>query len=142
MLNLVFVYGTLKREFPNHRRYMKSARLIGRYHTVEKYPLVVFGDRYLPALLNSPGEGRHVEGELYEVNDECLARIDSLEGTHEPTGYRRHMIAVKSIEKIEPDQTRAYAYLLDPQFIKDRRSSQLRIYEKKDAARYEPRTKV
>lgn len=142
MQNLVFVYGTLKKEFPNHQRYMQSARLIGKYQTLEKYPLVLFGHRYVPGMLNSPGEGHHVEGELYEVNDECLERIDFLEGTHEPDGYRRQMIAVKSIDKIEADQTSAYVYLLDPQLIKDRRSSNLRRYEKEDAVRYEPRTKV
>ena len=142
MQNPVFVYGTLKKEFPNHQRYMKSARFIGKYHTVEKYPLILFGDRYVPGMLNRPGEGHHVEGEVYEMNAECLARIDFLEGTHEPQGYRRQMIAVKSTHKAEPDQIRAHAYLLDPRLKLDRRSSHLRIYEKTDAARYKPRTKA
>ena len=142
MQHLVFVYGTLKKEFPNHRRYMKSARLIGKYQTLEKYPLVLFGDRYVPGMLNSPGEGHHVEGELYEMNDECLARIDFLEGTHEPDGYRRQLIAVNSVDHVEPDRVRAHVYLLDPRRITDRRSAHLRLYEKADAARYKSRTKV
>ena len=141
MQYLVFVYGTLKKDFPNHQRYMKPARFIGTYQTVEKYPLVLFGDRYVPGMLNSPGQGHHVEGEVYEMDYECLAQIDFLEGLHETDGYRRQMIAVKSIKRGKSDRIQAHVYLLDPQLIKDRRSSCLRIYEKKDASRYEPRTK-
>ena len=142
MLHRVFVYGTLKKGFPNFERYMTSARFRGKYRTVGKYPLVLFGSRYVPGMLDRPGEGHPIEGELFEVDDENLARIDLLEGTHEPGGYRRQSIAVKSMDNIEPDQTQAYAYLLDPQVIKDRRSSHLRVYEKEAAARYEPRTKI
>ncbi len=142
MQYLVFVYGTLKKDFPNHQRYMKTARFIGTYQTVQRYPLVLFGDRYVPGMLNSPGEGHHVEGEVYEMDDECLAQIDLLEGLHEPDGYRRQMIAVKSSKDDEPDQIQAHVYLLDPQLVQDRRSSHLRVYKKKDAASYEPRKKV
>jgi gamma-glutamylaminecyclotransferase len=142
MLHRVFVYGTLKKGFPNNEHYMTSARFVGKYCTLEKYPLVLFGNRYVPGMLDCPGEGHHIEGELFEVNDKNLARIDLLEGTHESDGYRRQSIAVKSMDKIEPNQIQAYAYLLDAQVIKDRRSSHLRVYEKQAAARYEPRTKV
>ena len=139
MQNLIFVYGTLKKGFPNHERYMISARFMGKYHTVEKYPLILFSNRYVPGMLDRPGEGHHVEGELFEVNDEGLADMDLLEGTQEPDGYRRQTIAVKAIDRIEPDVTPANVYLLDPQLIKDRRSSYLRVYEAADAARYKPR---
>jgi gamma-glutamylaminecyclotransferase len=142
MLHRIFVYGTLKKEFPNYERYMTSARFMGNYRTVEKYPLILFSGRYVPGMLDRPGEGHHIEGELFEVDDENLARIDLLEGTHEPDGYRRKSIAVKAIDKNEPNQTQAYAYLLNPQVIKDRRSSHLRVYDKQAAARYAPRTKV
>ena len=35
MRHLVFVYGTLKKGFPNHDNYMESARRLGKYQTVE-----------------------------------------------------------------------------------------------------------
>ena len=142
MLHLVFVYGTLKKGFPNYVRYMTSAAFLGRYQTMEKYPLVLFGRRHVPGMLDRPGDGHHVEGEVYEVNDECLESIDVLEGIHKPDGYRRRTISVTSMDKAEPDQTQAYAYLLNPQLVKDIRSSHLPFYDKQAAARYEPRTKV
>ena len=140
--NRVFVYGTLKKEFPNHAHYMASAGFLGRYQTLEKYPLVLFGRRFVPGMLDCPGDGHHVEGELYEVNDECLGRIDVLEGIHEPDGYQRRTISFTSMDKAEPDHTRAYAYLLNPRLIKDIRSSHLPVYDKQAAARYAPRKKV
>jgi gamma-glutamylaminecyclotransferase len=142
MLHLVFVYGTLKKGFPNHAHYMASAGFLGRYQTLQKYPLVLFGSRHVPGMLDRPGDGHHIEGELYEVNDECLGRMDVLEGINEPDGYRRRTISVTSMNKAEPDHTRAYAYLLDPQLIRDIRSSHLSVYDQQAAASYEPRTKV
>ena len=142
MQHRVFVYGTLKKGFPNYTHYMTSAGFLGRYQTMEKYSLVLFGSRYVPGMLDRPGVGHHIEGELYEVNDDCLAGIDALEGIHEPDGYRRRTISVKSMDKVEPDQKHAYAYLLNPQLVKDIRSSHLPVYDKQAAARYEPRTKA
>ena len=142
MLHLVFVYGTLKKGFPNHAHYMASSEFLGRYQTLEKYPLILFGRRFVPGMLDRPGDGHHIEGELYEVNDECLGRMDVLEGTQEPDGYRRRTISVRSMDKAEPDQTRAYAYLLDSQRVNNIRSSHLSVYDQQAAARYAPRTKV
>jgi gamma-glutamylaminecyclotransferase len=81
MQHLVFVYGTLKKGFPNYARYMTSAGFLGIYQTMEKYPLVIFGSRHVPGMLDRPGDGYHIEGELYEVNDECLGSclVDCLE---------------------------------------------------------------
>lgn len=141
MQHIVFVYGTLKKGFPNFKRYMASAAFLGRYRTVKKYPLVLFGSRYVPGMLDCPDRGHHIEGELFEVNDECLDRIDLLEGIHEPDGYRRRTISVTSMDGVEPLQTPAYVYLLDPQLIKDIRSSHLSLYDLEAAARYKPRTR-
>jgi hypothetical protein len=61
-----FVFGTLKRGFPLHRHGLTGARFLGRRRTVERYPMVVASPRYAPMMLDRPGAGRHVVGEIYE----------------------------------------------------------------------------
>ena len=118
---------------------MQSARDLGKYQTIEKYPLVLCGARYVPCMLNCPGDGHHVEGELYEVDDECLNRIDALERIQESDGYRRIVIRVSSIESLNQDIKEAFAYLMPPKQVTDRRSSYLKTYGLKDAHKYTPR---
>ncbi|KAG7171449.1 gamma-glutamylcyclotransferase-like, partial [Homarus americanus] len=81
--NLVFVYGTLKRNQPNHNLLMNkengAAKLINTGTTRQKYPLVI-GSRYnIPYLLPAPGNGEHVQGEVYEVDNKMLGVLDILE---------------------------------------------------------------
>ena len=97
MSHKVFVYGTLKRGFPNHH-YMKTSKLIGAYRTAERYPLVVGGRHFSPSLFPEPGTGKHVIGELWEVDDETLVKLDELETVHLPTGYRREMAKIEPVE--------------------------------------------
>ena len=139
MRRLVFVYGTLKKGFPNHNNYMESAKRLGKYQTVEKYPLVLCGARYVPCMINSPGKGHHVEGELYEVDDECLNRIDALEGIQDSDGYRRTVIRVSSSELKSQDIREALAYLMPPDQVTDRKSNDLKAYELDAANKYTPR---
>ena len=65
---LFFVYGTLKAGFPNHHHLPSACKLVGAATTVDLYPLVV-ADHFhgLPFLINQPGVGFHVHGEVYEV---------------------------------------------------------------------------
>lgn len=139
MRHLVFVYGTLKKGFPNHNNYMGSAKRLGKYQTIEKYPLVLCGARYVPCMINSPGKGHHVEGELYEVDDECLNRIDALEGIQDSDGYRRAVIRVSSSELKSQDIREALAYLMPPDQVTDRKSNDLKAYELDAANKYTPR---
>ncbi|XP_052843653.1 putative gamma-glutamylcyclotransferase CG2811 [Drosophila gunungcola] len=83
MASRVFVYGTLKRGEPNHHWLTKKengqARFLGRGKTAAKFPLVV-GTRYnIPFLLARPGEGNHIEGEIYEVDVAMFGKLDQLE---------------------------------------------------------------
>jgi gamma-glutamylaminecyclotransferase len=141
MKHLIFVYGTLKKGFPNHDRYMRSAEKLGNYRTAENYPLVLIGKRYVPCMINAPGEGQQIEGELYEVDDDCLKKLDVLERIKEPDGYRRFKISLKSIAERDGPALEAHAYLIAPQFAKDRRSDYLKIYSLQDAKKYNPRKK-
>ncbi|KAK9272748.1 hypothetical protein L1049_003125 [Liquidambar formosana] len=82
---LIFTYGTLKQGFSNHTLLQDmmltgDATYIGVYRTAGKYPLVC-GPYRVPFLLNLPGSGDRVWGELYTVSTRGLARMDELEGT-------------------------------------------------------------
>ena len=139
MRHRLFVYGTLKKGFPNHDNYLGSAKLLGKYQTIEKYPLVLCGARYVPCMIYSPGDGRHVAGELYEVDDECLNRIDALEQIQDPDGYRRIVIRVSPVGRINQDIKEALAYFMLPEQVADRRSNDLKTYGPNAANKYTPR---
>lgn len=83
--SLVFTYGTLKRGFSNHvlmEDLIRSgdASYVGVYRTRERFPLVC-GPYRVPFLLNFPGRGQRVYGEVYAVTPRGIARMDELEGT-------------------------------------------------------------
>ena len=118
---------------------MRSAQELGTYQTIEKYPLVLCGARYVPCMIFSPGDGHHVEGELYEVDDECLNRIDALERIQDSDGYRRSVIRVNTIGCLNQDIREALAYFMLPEQVTDRRSNNLKTYGLDQARKYSPR---
>ncbi|CAK9166904.1 unnamed protein product [Ilex paraguariensis] len=84
---LIFVYGTLKRGFPNHypiqdQLTSNDAVYLGSYITVHQFPLVC-GPYGIPFLLNLPQSDCHhrVHGELYAVSSLGLEVLDEFEGT-------------------------------------------------------------
>ena len=77
-MHSIFVYGTLKRGFPNHGL-MDGARFIGEAMTVERYPMVVQGRHFSPVIMPEPGSGHRIVGELWEVDDQMLVVLDDLE---------------------------------------------------------------
>lgn len=94
----VFVYGTLKRGEPNHHWLTRTenghSRFLCEAQTVEKFPLVI-GTRYnIPFLLNKPGVGHNIYGEVYEVDDTMFANLDVLEDY--PNYYHREIQQVKN----------------------------------------------
>ncbi len=94
-MHRVFVYGTLKRDFPNHDAWMKDYPCIGRFRTCDAFPLVVGGKWFSPYLIAEPGVGVPVFGEVFELDDRGLGVLDAIEGTDVPNGYRRIGIAVE-----------------------------------------------
>lgn len=95
MRHLVFVYGTLKRGHGNHRL-LESSEFIGEAITEKPHPMYVSG---LPYLMEHPNEGdagKHVIGEMYEVNPIVLRNLDRLEG--HPRLYERKLIEVRGID--------------------------------------------
>lgn len=81
---LIFTYGTLKRCFPNHavmENLIQSGNVTfcGEYTTVDAYPLVR-GPHGIPYLINLPGSGVRIRGELYAVTGSGIVPMDDLEG--------------------------------------------------------------
>jgi gamma-glutamylaminecyclotransferase len=91
----VFVYGTLKRGFPNHH-FMDGASFVGTGRTVEAWPLVIGNQWFSPYLLPERGGGHRVAGELWDVPESMMPALDELESTHLPNGYRRERVAVEA----------------------------------------------
>lgn len=106
MAHRVFVYGTLKRGFPNHAL-LRDAVFVGTGQTRLAYPMIVQGGFFSPAMLPEPGAGHRVCGEVWEVGEAALAALDRLEATHLPTGYVRNKI---EIELATAEITLAWVY--------------------------------
>lgn len=98
MKHTIFVYGTLKRGYPNAHIGMPQATYRGEHITIDRYPLVIGGPWFTPYLINEPGNGCQVTGEVYEIGDTALRDVDELESVHLPNGYRRIKIAVRPIQ--------------------------------------------
>jgi len=92
---LVFVFGTLKQGFPNF--VVNQGRRIGStFRTLDRLPLLLMGERHVPWLIDSPGLGERVAGELYEVDAAALAAMDELEGVGQADGYHRKALRVQA----------------------------------------------
>lgn len=85
--HLIFVYGSLKRGESNHRE-MAEQTFVGFARTVPGYRLFDLGE--YPAMVAQPADQEGVQGEVWFVDDACLAHLDRFEGT--PTYYRREPI--------------------------------------------------
>ena len=103
---LLFVYGTLKTGLPNHH-HMQKYTFLGNACTLEKYPLLVASPCNVPFMLNQPGTGLNVVGELYDAgnNWEDLDRLENV-----PHLYNRETILVKMDNGGEVE---AYVYILN-----------------------------
>ncbi len=101
----LFVYGTLKKGMPAHEVFLGNALFLGEAVTVEQYALyeVIDDDHRYPALVL----WEHlysIRGELYEVSEDDLRRIDKYEGA--PVWYERVKVLVNCNGRI----AEAYTY--------------------------------
>ncbi|TFZ07691.1 gamma-glutamylcyclotransferase family protein [Ramlibacter humi] len=137
--HLVFVFGTLKEDFPNHAT-NRGVRVPGIFRTCTPYPLYLVGERHSPWMVDLPGQGHPVNGQLFRVDDETLAAMDRLERVSEPDGYRRVLLDFEGGEP--PGRRQAHVYLkpagqLTPSDI---RVGPLAEYSLEHAALYRPRS--
>lgn len=116
-LHLVFVYGSLKRGEPHHEE-LAGARFVGAAHAprarliryVEGYPALVVGEGAL--IVGEPALG--VPGELYEVDDQLLGRLDAFEDC--PLLYQRaHIEVVRDGGPRKESARAAFAYVVRAQ---------------------------
>jgi len=79
-VNTIFVYGTLKRGGSNHV-FLRGQKFLGEARTAHGFTLYSLGD--YPGMVRAPGDTAGVTGELWSVDDTCLADLDRLEGLDE-----------------------------------------------------------
>jgi len=108
--SLVFVFGTLKQGFPNST--VNRGRRVGAmFRTLDRLPLLLMGERHVPWLVDSPGLGERVAGELYEVDAAALAAMDALERVGEPDGYQRKALRVQADAPGDATVVQAQVYM-------------------------------
>jgi len=89
--SLVFVYGTLKRGGSNHH-HLAGQTLVGSARTAPGFRLYEVGG--YPGMIPQSLDRDGVQGEVWRVSAECLARLDELEGLSVGL-YRRERIPLQ-----------------------------------------------
>jgi len=89
----IFVYGSLMKNFFNHHQLVDSKFII-KTITKEKYHMFSMGA--FPAVVESIDTG-HIYGELYEVDDSTLAKIDALESNG--SFYERRKVSLVDVDE-------------------------------------------
>ena len=140
MQHFVFVYGTLKEGFPNFSRNY-GVRVPGAFQTQERYPFYLCGERFSPCLINDPGHGERVVGQVFTVDSPALAAMDVLERITEADGYRRVAVDLEAEHATGFGVLKAFAYLKPLQDVTacDVRVGPITEYTPEHAAHYRPR---
>ena len=101
---ILFVYGTLKKNFSAHRILKQSpAAFLGEAKTTPEYHLYDVGS--FPGLIFDDSSEGGVFGELYQVPEAAFKNLDRYECVN--TGlFRREEIILE-------DETKAYAYIFN-----------------------------
>lgn len=70
-----------------------KAELLASARTTQKFPLIIATKYNIPFMLNIPGEGHRVRGEIYKVDDKMLAFLDDFESC--PHMYQRSLVKLE-----------------------------------------------
>jgi gamma-glutamylaminecyclotransferase len=105
----VFVYGTLKEGFANFG-INAGLRIPGVFLTVQRYPLFIIGSYFLPWLVNQPGSGQQVLGQVFQVSEQVLRDMDVLEQIDDDGWYTRVEIQVQEIGEPNLVPIQAFVY--------------------------------
>jgi gamma-glutamylaminecyclotransferase len=107
-MELVFVYGTLKKNHGNHSL-ISSSRFIGKGHTRNKYALYEYG---IPYVTQKQKESV-IHGEVYSVSKYALLALDLLE-QHPDWYYRQKTdILLYDVEEDKIKEVSAWLYFCD-----------------------------
>lgn len=118
--SLIFVYGTLRRGFPNEHAMPSQLKYLGTAVTISRFPLVVGTVAQIPFLLDFPDHpgAFHVKGELYDASESdnigtIFQHLDDFEGVADRF-YKRQLIEVVTDDNDSDQQTvQAFCYLRD-----------------------------
>ena len=95
---LVFVYGTLKTNQPNHYILKDSengsAKFICNGKTSELYPLIIATRYNSPFVLKSPGIGHQINGEIYSIDEKMQQTLDKFE--NHPNLFERQQAQINT----------------------------------------------
>jgi gamma-glutamylcyclotransferase (GGCT)/AIG2-like uncharacterized protein YtfP len=117
----LFVYGSLKKGFDNHKLLQKYAKRVGKASTVGKFAMYEDSFGNYPYLVKEPIT--KVIGELYEIKrKELLDKIDEFEGA--PEYYQRKKIKVKTHKGVNL----AFVYIREDEEI-PKEQEPLKIWE-------------
>ncbi|AVA25602.1 AIG2-like family protein (plasmid) [Rhizobium sp. NXC24] len=122
----LFAFGTLKRGFALHERGLARAQYRGLFKTRKPYPMLIAGRWFAPMMFDEPGNGTTVKGELYEVDDQTLRRLDLLESIGRP-GHFRGLIELERVGG--GDSSVAFAYFKSRSLAKPMHSDYLSTYD-------------
>lgn len=126
MAEKILAIGTLKRGFPLHDQGLSGARYLGDYRTRARYPMLIAGPWFAPMVLNEPGVGRQLKGELYEVEDSALSNLDRLESVGKPGNFRE-------LVEVEPiaggPAIPAFVYMKSRDLAQPAHSDYLEVYD-------------
>lgn len=88
--------------------------------------MLIAGPWYAPMVLNEPGVGRHIRGELYKVEDSCLIALDGLESVGKPGNFREQV-------EVEPvaggPAVSAFVYMKSRELARPAHSGYLEVYD-------------
>jgi len=104
-MNLVFVYGTLKRGGSNHHL-MAGQKFLGAARTPPGFRLYDLGGH--PGMIPKTDDRAGIFGEVWSVDVACLAQLDLLEGTAQGI-YRRVPVRLLPPFADQPVETYLYA---------------------------------
>lgn len=80
---LLFTYGTLRRGFRNHH-FLENAKFIATAISIEKIDTVLrttpdYPEGYPVAFISKSPKAQNLSGEIFEIDEITLSRIDKLE---------------------------------------------------------------
>lgn len=99
-MDRVFVYGTLMKGHGNHRYYLSESQFLGKGE-ITGYALYAVSS--FPGIIQEVEE--KVKGEVYQVDQDTLKRLDCLEG--EGSLYLRKQVDVL----VEGQRVQAWTYI-------------------------------
>ncbi|QVL30640.1 gamma-glutamylcyclotransferase [Telmatocola sphagniphila] len=96
MRQLLFVYGTLKRGLQN-QHFLDEQKFVAEVKTLPHYRIYHFG--WHPGMIEVSAQGLAVRGEIYEVDEQALSKMDEYEEV--PTFFIRKPVLILGFENVD-----------------------------------------